>query len=226
MRRRFAAGFRNAFDIFPPEIERDGDGHRGSSGVHVQMKTKAGVMEKLVDNADEVLSGGNTADRAGKDVVKHQRGNGEFGECAAQRFLYDAIHAAAHEHAAAFHVNSSYRVGKQHDAQDEPGRRLADELLGLATCVIGGRSQVIEDNRRGAPERNESQHGRGGHEDFRNWADATRRECGTRGVGNHTLVRCGNELYVETGPKWKAREHSTCRRVTRSWRRRLHVPKR
>jgi hypothetical protein len=54
-----------------------------------------------------------------------------------------------------------------------------------------------------APEGDERQHGRCGHEDFGDGAGATWRECGTRGIGNHTLAMCGKELYVEIEPKRK-----------------------
>ena len=37
---------------------------------------------------------------------------------------------AAHKHGATFHVNGAHREGEQHHAQDEPGRGLANRLLG------------------------------------------------------------------------------------------------
>jgi hypothetical protein len=58
------------------------------------------------------------------------------------------------------------RVGKQHDAKDKPGSCLADEYFCLAAGVIGRRSEVVQDNRRGSSEGDKHQHGRGGHKDF------------------------------------------------------------
>ena len=95
------------------------------------------VSEELIEHTYEILPGRNAADRAGEDVIKHQRRNGKFGEGASQRFFHHAIHTAAHEHAAALDIHGSHRIRKQHDAENEPGSSLADELLGLAARVIG-----------------------------------------------------------------------------------------
>src|ERR1019366_4553870 len=83
------------------------------------------------------------------------------------RFLHDAIHAAAHEHAATFHVNRAHAVGKQHDREDEPRRGLANVALGFATGVTGRGSEVVQNNCSGSPERNKGEHGRSGHEHAR-----------------------------------------------------------
>ena len=140
------------------------------------------VSEQLVQHANEILARRDAADRSGENVIEHQRRNGKLRQRSAQRFFHHAVHAAAHEHAAALDVHGANRVREQHDAENEPGSGLADELLGLTARVIGRRSEVVEDDRRGAPERNERQHGRSGHEDFGYGAGSTRRECITRGV--------------------------------------------
>jgi hypothetical protein len=87
--------------------------------------------------------------------VKHQRGHAELGERSAERLLNGAVDAAADKHAAAFHVHGADRVGEQHDGQDEPGSGLADVSFGFTAGVIGGRSQVVQDDGCGAPEGNE-----------------------------------------------------------------------
>ena len=178
----FPARFGNALDVLPPEIEGDGDSHGRGGRIDVEMQRDVRVGEQLVEHADEILACRNAADRAGEDVIKHQRRNGELREGSSQRFFHHAVHTAAHEHAAALDVHGSHRIRKQHDAENEPGSGLADELLGFTACVIGGGSEVVEDDRCGAPERDERQHGRSGHEDFGYGAGSTRRECVTRGV--------------------------------------------
>ena len=54
------------------------------------------------------------------------------------RVAHDDIHAAAHVHAAAFHVNGTHGEAEQHDAEDEPGSASADRLFGDAADVKSG----------------------------------------------------------------------------------------
>ena len=138
------------------------------------------VDQQFADQAGEILARGDAADRAGQNVVEHQRGNAEFGERAAQSALDRAIHAPAHEHAAAFHVHGANGIRKQHDGQDEPRRGLADEAFGFAARVIGGGGQVVQNDGGGAPERNERQERRGGNDDARN--TVPRLPGGSRGI--------------------------------------------
>src|SRR5271163_847284 len=112
------------------------------------------VREGFVDKPDEILSCGDAADRTGKNVVKHQGGNAELCQRAAHGGFYNAVHAAAHEHAATLDVNGAHRVGKQHDAEDEPRRGFADVAFRFAAGVIGGRSQVVEHDGSGTPKGN------------------------------------------------------------------------
>ncbi len=118
------------------------------------------MRERIVDEAGNVLARGNTGHRAGEDVVKHQRGNAEFGESAAEGFFDDAIDAAADEHRAAFDVHGADCEGEQHDAEDEPGSALADGLLGDASGVESGGSEIIQNDGGGPPVGNEGQHDR------------------------------------------------------------------
>jgi hypothetical protein len=68
------------------------------------------------------------------------------------RVPHHDVNAAAHEHAAAFHVYGTNREAEQHDAEDEPRRAFADGLFGDATRIKGGGGEVTEDNRRTPPE--------------------------------------------------------------------------
>ena len=107
----------------------------------------------FVHEADNVLAGGHTGNGASEDVVEHQRRDAELGERAAQGFLDHAVDAATHEHRAAFDVDGADRERKKHDADDEPGGRLSDRLLGNAAGVERRGRQVVENNSRGAPDR-------------------------------------------------------------------------
>ena len=73
------------------------------------------VLAQLADQSGQILSRGHAADRPSQDVIEHQRGNAEFRQRAAQSAFDGAIHAAAHEHAATFHVHRAHGVRKKHD---------------------------------------------------------------------------------------------------------------
>ena len=161
------AGFMHALYIFPPEKKRDQYGEKRGRRILRKHDARVKVGEELVEEPGQVLPRGYAADRAGQNVVEHQRRNGEFRERSSQRFLDHAVDAPAHEHAAAFHVHRAHAVGEQHHAKNEPGRGLPDETLGFAPGVVGGGRQVVQNNGRRAPEGNERQHGRRGHNDAR-----------------------------------------------------------
>ena len=95
------------------------------------------ILQKLVDQSRQVLACRDAADRPRKDVVKHERGNAEFSECPAEGHFHGAIYAAAHKHAATFHVNRADCIGKHHDSQDEPRRGLANVAFRFAASVVG-----------------------------------------------------------------------------------------
>src|SRR5207248_11044615 len=61
--------------------------------------------------------------------------------------------AAAHEHAAAFHVNRAHRIAEQHHAQHHPGSWFSDSLLGDAADVEHRRRQIVEDHGSGITDR-------------------------------------------------------------------------
>jgi len=74
---------------------------------------------------------------------------------AAHRLFDHAIDTAAHEHAAALDIHGPHSVREQHDGKDEPGRGLADGLLGDSTRVERRRPEVVEYNGGRAPKRDE-----------------------------------------------------------------------
>src|SRR6516162_1069057 len=106
----FAARFGDALDVLPPEIKCDCNCHGRSGGIHVEMKRDVRVNEELVEHTDQILTCRDAADGPGEHVVKHKRRNGELRERSSQRFFHHAVHAAAHEHAAALDVHGPYRV--------------------------------------------------------------------------------------------------------------------
>ena len=85
--------------------------------------------------------GRHAADRPGQHVVEQQRRDRQLRQRAAHRLLDDAVDAAAHEHRRALDVERPDGVGEEHHAEDEPGRGLADGLLGDAADVEGGRAR-------------------------------------------------------------------------------------
>jgi len=58
-------------------------------------------------------------------------------KAAAQSFFHHAVDAGAGEHRTAFDIDRAHRKAEQHDAQDEPRRRLAHHLLGDASGIEG-----------------------------------------------------------------------------------------
>jgi len=75
--------------------------------------TRVKILQEVFDQSREILAcRDEAADRSREDVVKHERGNAEFRERPAEGHLHGSIHAAAHEHAAAFHVNCPHGVEK------------------------------------------------------------------------------------------------------------------
>src|ERR1700687_1358850 len=147
------------------------------------------VVESLVEESDKILARRHAAYRPSQDVIKHQRGDAELGKRSAHRFFDDAIDATAHEHAAALDVDGAYGVGKQHDPEDEPRRGLADVAFGFASGIVSGRSEIVEDDGRGSPERNEAQERRRGNKNTGNSVAAA--ACGSRAIGSaaHVWVR-------------------------------------
>src|ERR1700733_305853 len=149
------------------------------------------VLADLVDQAAQVQPRADAADRAGQHVIEHERGDGELRQSAAHGFVDDLVDAAAHEHAAALDVDGAYRVGEQHDRQDEPWRGLADGRLGDAADVIGGGCEIAQYDGRRSPERDERQHHGSRDYDVDNTGPLLGGHCkkGARlAVGNHILT--------------------------------------
>ncbi len=172
---RLFAGFLDALDVLPPEVEGDGHGEQDRGGVDADLRRAvehvmngggdpaAGVGDGdgVVDQAGDVLSRGNAGDRPGQYVVEHQRRDTELGEGAAESFFDDTIDAAAHEHRAAFHVDGTDGEGEQHDAQNKPGSALANRLFGDAAGIESGRTEVVENDGGSSPVGDEGEHDRG-----------------------------------------------------------------
>ncbi len=163
----FLAGFVNADDVFAPEIERHENREAGGEILRIGVGvTEMEIIDRFVDESGEIQSCAHRADGSGEDVVEQQCRDGEFRVRSAHGFADHAIDAAAHEHAAAFDVGGAHRVRKQHDAENEPGRRFADGRFRDSADVIGRRRQVGQNDRRRAPEGNERQHDCRGHDDL------------------------------------------------------------
>ena len=185
---RFVARLGNALDVLPPEIDGDENGEKCSRGTVVQDERDMRVGQQFIDHAGEILARGDAADGPCENVIEHQRRNRELREGAAEGFLNHAVNAATHEHAAALDVNRAHAIAENHHGQDEPRGGLADEALRLAAGVICGRSEIVEHNRGRAPEGNEGEHGRGGHDDARDVDCAGGTRCRFAGGGSHSAV--------------------------------------
>ena len=159
----FSARLVDTLDVLPPEIDHHKDGkHRREAVLGKGGKRMSRVPANVLDQARQVLAGGNRADGAGQHIVEKQRGNGNLGQRPAHRLLDHAVHAAAREHAARLDIKSTDGIAEQHDRENEPGGALADDFFGIAAGIVGGRSEIGKDNGRCAPEGNERQHHRGG----------------------------------------------------------------
>src|SRR5439155_3562758 len=144
-------------DVLPVEIEGDGAGDEDRSpvlpgGGRARVDGRAAeVRDRFQRQADDVLSGGDAADRPGQDVVEHEGADGDLAGAAAQRLADDAVDAAADEHRTALDVHPPHGVAEAHDGQNEPRRRPADGLLDDAADVVGGGGEVAQDDGGGAP---------------------------------------------------------------------------
>ena len=160
---RLFAALVDALQVLPPEVQHDQDGASGGEVVLVKANGVAEVAAQFFDESGEVLASGDGADRPCQHVIEQQRRDRELGQRGAHGLFHHAVHAAAHEHAAALDVHGAHRVAEQHDRQNEPRRALANHVLGIAAHVVGGGGQVGEHDRRCPPEGDEGQHHRGGN---------------------------------------------------------------
>src|SRR6266581_2027901 len=168
------------------------------------------VLRGFTEQSGEVLAGSHTTDRPRENIIEHQRGDTELSEAAAKSLLDGAVHPASHKHAATLDIDRAHGIGKQHDAEDEPGRSLADVAFRLTARVIRGRGQVVEDNGGGAPEGNETQQRGGGHQNARN--SITPAACGSRVVGDaaHVWMALACRLKCSHFSSGKSSEAPSC----------------
>ncbi len=131
------AGFRYALDVLPPEINGNQRGKERRGCVCGEDNVDVRVAQKRIQKARQVVARRDATDRSCKDVIEHQGGNGELGQSPTHGFFDHAVDAAAHKHAATFHVHEQYRVGEQHDGQYEPGRSLPYSFLNDSTRIEG-----------------------------------------------------------------------------------------
>src|SRR5882672_11736024 len=104
----FFAGIGNALGVLPPKIKSDDNGKARCDEIDSaggERPAYVEVLQEIIDEPSKVLAGGDAADRAGQDVVEHERGDAEFCKRSAESHFHGAIHATAHEHAAAFYVH-------------------------------------------------------------------------------------------------------------------------
>ena len=161
------AGFVNADSVLPPEV--DLHDQRKTSREVLRFHMPVGLTQVLADfieQTGEIQTRADAADRSGEHVIEHQRRHRKLGQRAAQCFMHDLVHSAAHEHAAAFDVDGAHGKAKQHDAEDEPGGALADGGFGDAADVVSRRGQITQDDSGGPPERDERQHDRRRNDHF------------------------------------------------------------
>ncbi len=155
---RLAAGFLDAENILVPEINGYGDGEERGAEIRRKDNSDVRELEQLIDQADQILSCGDAADRAGQDVVEHERGDGNFRKRRAHRLFHDAIHAATREHRARLDVHGAHCVGEEHHREDEIRGRAAAGLLDDSTDVVGCRREIAKNDRGRSPEGNEGEH--------------------------------------------------------------------
>ena len=163
---RLAARFVHALDVLPPEVHRDENGEEGGKIVHVERERLAQHLRDLIQQMAQILARADHADGSGENVVEHQRRNRKPRHEGPHAVLHHDVHAAAHEHAAAFHVDRAHGEAEQHHAQHEPGRRGADGRLGDAAGVKRGRGQIGKNDGCAAPKADEGKSDGGGHHDL------------------------------------------------------------
>ena len=119
-------------------------------------------LREFIDQAGQILTRGDHADRAGQDKVEEQRRHGNAGEKRAHRVADHNVDAAPNKHGGTLHIERAHREAEQHDAQHEPGGAAANCLFSDAAGVKRGRRQITEYDGGGSPERNKSQRDGGG----------------------------------------------------------------
>ncbi len=163
---RLAARLMNALDVLPPEVRRDQHTESGSEKIHGQLMFHVSHFAELIQQGSQVLPRADDADRTCEDVVKDERRNRQPRHERPHGVAHDDIHAAADEHAAAFHVDAANREAEEHDGEYEPGCGFSDRLFRDAAGIEGGRSKIAQDDGCATPERDEGERSRGRHYHF------------------------------------------------------------
>ena len=160
------AGFVHALRVLPPEVNHHHHGQAGREMIVREMQRTVHVHAHVFDESSQILASGYGADRTSQHIIEQKRGDGKFRQSSAHRFLDDAVHSAANEHAAGFDIERPNGITEEHDSEDEPGCALADDFFGVSASVIRGGCEIRENDRGRTPEGDESQHHRGGDKDF------------------------------------------------------------
>jgi len=133
----------NALNVFPPEKHGNGGTECRREGIVGEViQGMVEVYRNVVQKADKVLAGNHRAQRARKYIVEQQCRYRKLGQRPTHGAPHHAIHAAAHEHAGGLDIQHANAVREQHDRENEPGRALANDLLGVAAHVISRRAKV------------------------------------------------------------------------------------
>ena len=133
-------------------------------------------VQHVAEESHQIRPGRDCGDRAGEDVIEHERGNGQFRHAAAHRTFDDLVHATTGEHRAALDIHGSHGIAEEHDGEDEPRRRFADRLFADAADVIGRGCQVAQHDGGRSPEADEGE---------RHAGDDQHIGAGPRGLGWH-----------------------------------------
>src|SRR5207247_647495 len=152
---RLAAGFMKSLDIRPPKVRGHEYREKDCELIRRNLKLKIQQDARFVDQSPEILARTDAADRTGENVIEKKCRHGKPRDEWPHRVAHHDVYAAAHEHAAAFHVDRANGEAEQHDAENEPRSASADRLLGNAARVIDARSKIAENDGGRTPERNE-----------------------------------------------------------------------
>ena len=114
------------------------------------------MFGEFVQQASQILSRADAADGAGKDVIEDQCGNRKARHERPHGIADHHINAAAHEHAAAFHIDRAHREAEQHHAQDKPGSTPPDGLLRNAARIECGGREIAQNDGGASPKGNEA----------------------------------------------------------------------
>ncbi len=122
-----------------------------------QVDAEIAGRDRVEPEADNILTGGDAADRPRQDVVKKQGGNRKLGYKSAQGLFDHAINAAADEEGTALDVDGAHPVAEEQDAHDEPGGGFADGTFDDGPDVIGRTGQIAQHDGRRSPIGNEGE---------------------------------------------------------------------